>query len=78
MLGDFYYVNPTKLYFGENSLQYLQEELQRYGNKIMLVYGGGSIKRTESMIRLCRFFVQMEKSNRRWRCHAESYGAKAV
>ena len=37
MLGDFYYVNPTKLYFGENSLQYLQEELQRYGNKIMLV-----------------------------------------
>ena len=45
MLGDFYYVNPTKLYFGENSLQYLQEELQRYGNKIMLVYGGGSIKK---------------------------------
>lgn len=45
MLGDFYYVNPTKLYFGENSLQYLQEELQRYGNKIMLVFGGGSIKK---------------------------------
>lgn len=44
MLGNFVYSNPTKLYFGENSLQFLREELQNYGKKIMLVYGGGSIK----------------------------------
>ena len=45
MLGNFVYSNPTKLYFGENSLQFLKGELQNYGKTIMLVYGGGSIKK---------------------------------
>ncbi len=43
MLGNFSYSNPTKLYFGEDSLNYLNEELPRYGENIMLAYGGGSI-----------------------------------
>lgn len=46
MLGNFSYSNPTKLYFGEDSLQYLKEELNNYGNKVMLTYGGGSIKKS--------------------------------
>ncbi|MDF2610000.1 MAG: NADH-dependent butanol dehydrogenase [Lachnospiraceae bacterium] len=46
MFGNFAYSNPTKLYFGEDSLQYLSEELKHYGNTVMLVYGGGSIKHT--------------------------------
>lgn len=46
MLGNFSYSNPTKLYFGENSLDYLSSELKNYGKKVMLVYGGGSIKKT--------------------------------
>ena len=37
--------NPTKLYFGEESLAYLNEELSKYGSKVQLVYGGGSIKK---------------------------------
>ena len=45
MLGNFVYSNPTKLYFGENSLDYLKTELANYGSNIMLVYGGGSIKK---------------------------------
>ena len=45
MLGNFSYCNPTKLYFGENSLNYLNEELQKYGKNVVLVYGGGSIKK---------------------------------
>lgn len=45
MLGDFSYCNPTKLYFGEDSLQHLNEELPKYGKNIVLVYGGGSIKK---------------------------------
>lgn len=45
MLGNFHYSNPTKLYFGENSLNYLNEELPKYGKNILLVYGGGSIKK---------------------------------
>lgn len=45
MLGNFSYVNPTKLYFGEDSLDYLNEELPKYGKNVQLVYGGGSIKK---------------------------------
>ena len=45
MLGNFSYCNPTKLYFGEDSLQYLNEELPKYGKNVQLVYGGGSIKK---------------------------------
>lgn len=45
MLGNFSYCNPTKLYFGENSLNYLNDELPKYGKKVMLIYGGGSIKK---------------------------------
>ena len=45
MLGNFSYCNPTKLYFGEDSLNYLNEELPKYGKRIVLVYGGGSIKK---------------------------------
>ena len=45
MLGNFSYAIPTKLYFGEDSLSYLNEELPKYGKNILLVYGGGSIKK---------------------------------
>ncbi|MCI8284052.1 MAG: iron-containing alcohol dehydrogenase [Firmicutes bacterium] len=45
MLGNFIYSNPTKLYFGEDSLDNLKSELANYGTKIQLVYGGGSIKK---------------------------------
>lgn len=45
MLGNFSYSNPTKLYFGEDSLNYLNEELPKYGKNIQLIYGGGSIKK---------------------------------
>lgn len=45
MLGNFSYCNPTRLYFGEDSLKYLNDELPKYGEKVMLIYGGGSIKK---------------------------------
>ena len=45
MLGNFIYSNPTKLYFGDDSLKYLADELKIYGKKVMLTYGGGSIKK---------------------------------
>lgn len=45
MLGNFTYCNPTKLYFGENSLEGLNTELPKYGNNVVLIYGGGSVKR---------------------------------
>lgn len=45
MLGNFAYCNPTKIYFGEDSLNYLNTELPKYGNNAVLIYGGGSIKK---------------------------------
>lgn len=45
MQGNFKYHNPTKLYFGEESLNYLKDELQNYGERVLLNYGSGSVKR---------------------------------
>ncbi|MBR2897719.1 MAG: iron-containing alcohol dehydrogenase [Oscillospiraceae bacterium] len=45
MLGNFTYCNPTRLYFGEDSLQFLKGELAKYGPVVQLIYGGGSIKK---------------------------------
>ena len=45
MLGNFIYSNPTKLYFGDEAHNNLVEALRGFGKKVMLTYGGGSIKR---------------------------------
>ena len=45
MLGSFSFCNPTKLYFGDESLNYLNTELPKYGKNVVLIYGGGSIKK---------------------------------
>lgn len=43
---DFVFQNTTKIYFGENQLSHLEEELRQYGTRVLLTYGGGSIKRS--------------------------------
>lgn len=45
MILDFEYYNPTKIYFGKNSLSNLFKELENYGPNILLVYGKNSIKK---------------------------------
>ena len=45
MLGEFTYCNPTRLYFGKESLNGLKQELSKYGPTVQLCYGGGSIKK---------------------------------
>lgn len=44
-MNNFIYDIPVKVYFGENQLSHLGEELKKFGNKVLLTYGGGSIKR---------------------------------
>ena len=46
MLGNFSYHNPTKLYFGDEALSFLNEEFPKYGKTVQLIYGGGSVKRS--------------------------------
>ncbi|MEE1168222.1 MAG: iron-containing alcohol dehydrogenase, partial [Alistipes sp.] len=44
-MNNFVYDIPVKVYFGENQLGHLGEELRKYGRRVLLTYGGGSIKR---------------------------------
>ncbi len=42
---DFVFQNPAKIIFGKTALDHLQEEASRYGKRVLLVYGGHSVKR---------------------------------
>ncbi len=44
-MNDFIYHIPTKVYFGRGHLQHLGDELRRFGTRVLMTYGGGSIKR---------------------------------
>ncbi|MFS0673277.1 iron-containing alcohol dehydrogenase [Ornithinibacillus sp. 179-J 7C1 HS] len=44
-MDNFTYYNPTKLIFGKGQLNALPEQVKQYGTKVLIVYGGGSIKR---------------------------------
>lgn len=45
MEGNFIYSNPTRLYFGDEAQKNLASALEGFGKKVLLVYGGGSIRR---------------------------------
>ena len=44
-MNNFVYDIPTKVYFGENQLGKLAQELLKFGSRVLMTYGGGSIKR---------------------------------
>lgn len=44
-MNDFTFQNTTKVYFGKKQLENLHKEVLKYGNKVLLAYGGGSIKK---------------------------------
>lgn len=44
-MQNFTYYNPTKLIFGKGQIEQLKQEVPQYGEKVLIVYGGGSIKR---------------------------------
>ena len=48
----FVYDIPTKVFFGEGQVENLGAQLSVYGSRVLLVYGGGSIKKTGVMIKL--------------------------
>ncbi|WP_433744020.1 iron-containing alcohol dehydrogenase [Falsibacillus pallidus] len=45
-MNEFTFYNPVKLIFGKDQLSELKNELPQYGKKVLLVYGGGSIKKS--------------------------------
>ncbi|MDN4618803.1 iron-containing alcohol dehydrogenase [Paenibacillus sp. PsM32] len=44
-MNSFEFYNPTRLIFGKGQLEKLKREVGNYGKNVLLVYGGGSIKR---------------------------------
>ncbi len=44
-MNDFIFQNTTKVYFGKDQLCHLGQEIKPYGNRVLMAYGGGSIKR---------------------------------
>ena len=46
MLGNFTFSIPTRVHFGDKALDSLKDELARFGETVLLTYGGGSIKKT--------------------------------
>lgn len=62
MLGNFTYCNPTKLYFGKDALSGLKEELPKYGKNVLLVYGGGSIKKNGIYDQVVRILKECGKT----------------
>lgn len=45
MIYDFTFYNPTRVHFGKGALAHLGEELNHYGDSVLLVYGKASIKK---------------------------------
>ncbi len=46
MLGNFTYENPCRVHFGPDAMRELPGELAKFGPRVLLTYGGGSVKRT--------------------------------
>ncbi len=44
-MRDFTFYIPTQIFFGQGSLKHLGEQVRRYAQKILLLYGKGSIKK---------------------------------
>lgn len=44
-MNSFIYDIPVKVYFGRDQLSHLGTELRKFGRRVLLTYGGGSIKR---------------------------------
>lgn len=63
---DFVFQNPAKILFGKNQLAELAPEIKAYSNRVLLVYGGGSIKKSglyDEVVNLLQkndiFFVEL-------------------
>lgn len=44
-MKNFNYSIPTKIFFGKDKVNVLPEQVKNYGSRVLLVYGGGSIKK---------------------------------
>lgn len=62
-MNNFYYHVPTKIFFGKGEIRNLGENLKKIGKRVLLVYGGGSIKKNGLYDKVIE---EMEGANLRW------------
>lgn len=61
-MKNFIYDIPTKLYFGRDQIEKLPDLINRFGKKVLLTYGGGSIKKiglydkVKDLLKNCEIF----------------------
>ncbi|WP_252723331.1 hypothetical protein [Treponema pedis] len=46
---DFDFEVPVKILFGKNGVKNLAEEILKYGKRVLLCYGSGSIKKNRTL-----------------------------
>lgn len=61
-MNDFTFYNPTQLVFGKTSTDQLADKIKQFtnGKKILITYGGGSIKRTGLYDRVMKLLADFE------------------
>lgn len=59
-MNNFKFWIPTDIRFGKGQIECLPEELSKYGKKVLLVYGGGSIKKTGLYDNVCKLLKDFE------------------
>ena len=52
-MQNFHYNIPTQIYFGKGQIENLGENLKKISDKVLLVYGGGSIKKIGLYDKVC-------------------------
>lgn len=57
-MDNFIYSVPTTIYFGKGQVQHVGEIVSQYGKRVLLVYGGGSIKRNGIYDDVTRIFKE--------------------
>ncbi|TLS38885.1 iron-containing alcohol dehydrogenase [Pseudalkalibacillus caeni] len=58
-MDNFTYQNPTKLIFGKGQMEELKNEIPQYGTKVLVVYGGGSIKKNNIYDKVMGYLKEM-------------------
>ncbi len=62
-MNDFVYDIPVTVFFGKDQLCHLGDELKKYGTRVLLTYGGGSIKKNGLYDRVV---AEIEKAGLKW------------
>lgn len=57
---NFHYNIPTEIFFGKDEIKVLGKQILKYGKKVLLVYGGGSIKRNGIYDEIMEIFKKNE------------------